>query len=46
MDIEGSLRELGPVDSGPLIEGVLSQNDEAWKANQYRQQAYDEHTQN
>jgi len=45
MDIEGSLRELGPVDSGPLIEGVLSQNDEAWQANQYRQQAYHVHNQ-
>jgi len=45
MDIEGSLRELGPVDSSPLIEAVLSQEEESWKANQYRQQAYDVHTQ-
>ena len=45
MDIEGPLRELGPVDSRPLIEAVLSQGEDAWKENQYRQQAYDVHTQ-
>jgi len=45
MDIEGSLRELGLVDSNPLIEAVLAQKEEAWRANQYRQQAYDVHTQ-
>jgi quercetin dioxygenase-like cupin family protein len=45
MDIEGPLRELGPVDSGALIEAVLSQDEEAWKANQYRQQAYEVHNQ-
>ena len=45
MDIEGSLRELGQVDSNPLIAAVLAQDEEAWRANQYRQQAYDVHTQ-
>jgi hypothetical protein len=45
MDIEGSLRELGPVDSKPLIEDILSQDKEAWKANQYRQNAYEVHNQ-
>jgi hypothetical protein len=45
MDIEGPFRELGPVDSSPLIETVLKQSEEAWKVNQYRQQAYDVHTQ-
>jgi hypothetical protein len=45
MDIEGSLRELGPVDSQPLIQAVLSQDDEVWKENQYRQNAYEVHTQ-
>ena len=45
MDIEGTLSELGPVDSAPLIEAVLSQDEEAWKANQFRQQAYDVHYQ-
>ena len=45
MDIDGSLRELGPVDSGALIEAVLAQDEEAWKDNQHRQQAYDVHYQ-
>ena len=45
MDIDGSLRELGPVDSGALIESVLAQDEEAWKDNQHRQQAYDVHYQ-
>jgi hypothetical protein len=45
MDIESTLRELGPVDSRPLIENVLAQDEEAWKANQYRQNAYEVHTQ-
>ena len=45
MDIEGSLRELGAVDSQPLIQAVLSQDEEVWKENQYRQNAYEVHTQ-
>jgi hypothetical protein len=45
MDIDGSLRELGTVESDPLIEAVLAQQEGAWKANQYRQQEYDVHTQ-
>ena len=45
MDIEGSLRELGPVESASLIEAVLSQDDEAWRANEYRQNAYEVHNQ-
>ena len=45
MDIDGSLRELGPVGSGPLIEAILAQDEQAWKANQYRQNAYEVHTQ-
>lgn len=45
MDIDGSLRELGPVDSAGLIEAVLAQGEDAWKANQHRQQAYDVHYQ-
>jgi len=44
MDIEGNLRELGPVDSQKLADAILSQGEEAWKANQYRQQAYEVHT--
>jgi len=47
MDIENSLRELGPVDSGPLIEAVLGKSEQDWQAQQYRQNAYSvhEHTQ-
>jgi len=45
MDIDGSLRELGPVDSGPLIQAVLTQKEEAWTANQYRQNEYEVHVQ-
>ncbi len=43
MDIEGTLRELGPVDSGPLIEAVLGMSEEDWQAQQYRQNAYSVH---
>ncbi len=47
MDIDVSLRELGPVDSGPLIDQVLSMSQDDWDAQQYRQNAYEvhEHTQ-
>jgi len=45
MDIQGSLRELGPVDSAALSDAVLSQDEDAWKVNQFRQQAYAVHNQ-
>jgi hypothetical protein len=45
MDFDGTLRELGPVDSQPLVDAILAQDEAAWKANQYRQQAYEVHTQ-
>ena len=45
MDIEGSLRDLGAVDSSDLIEKVLDQDEESWKANQFRQNEYEVHTQ-
>lgn len=45
MDIEVSLRDLGPVDSAALIENVLAQGPEAWAAQQYRQNAYEVHNQ-
>lgn len=45
MDIGQSLRELGPVNASALIETVLAQDDEAWRANQYRQNTYAVHTQ-
>jgi hypothetical protein len=45
MDIEVSLRDLGPVEAAPLIEKVLAQDPEAWQAQQYRQNAYEVHNQ-
>jgi hypothetical protein len=45
MDIEGSLRELGPVDSAELTGAILAQDEEAWRANEYRQNAYEVHNQ-
>jgi len=44
MNIEGSLRDLGPVESEALAGAVLAQGEDAWKANQFRQQAYAVHT--
>jgi hypothetical protein len=43
MDIEIPLRELGPVDSGALVEAILAQEDEAWREVLHRQQTYDHH---
>ena len=45
MDIEGPLRELGPVESGPLIDAILAQDEMAWKANKFRQNEYEVHVQ-
>jgi hypothetical protein len=47
MEFDGTIRELGAVDSKPLIDAILACGDEAWSAQQYRQQAYSvhEHTQ-
>jgi hypothetical protein len=45
MDIKGRIRELGPVASTALIEAVLSQEDSAWREDEYRQEAYDVHRQ-
>jgi len=45
MNINGSLRELGPVDSTGLAQAVLAQGEDAWKANRHRQQAYEVHAQ-
>lgn len=45
MDIDVSLRELGPVDSAPLVRTVLSLDEAAWHAQQYRQNAYEVHNQ-
>ena len=44
MDIDTSLRELGAVDSKPLQELILSQEELAWHEDTYRQQQYDVHS--
>jgi hypothetical protein len=43
MEFEGSLRELGAVDSAPLIKAVMAMDEEAWQEQQYRQKAYSVH---
>ncbi len=43
MEFDGSLNELGDVDSKPLSEAVLAMSDEAWQQQQYRQKAYSVH---
>jgi hypothetical protein len=45
MDIGVTLKPLGPVDSGALVEAILAQDAAAWQANRYRQQTYEVHTQ-
>jgi hypothetical protein len=45
MDIDVSLKDLGPVPSAPLIDAVLGQDEAAWRAQQYRQNAYEVHSQ-
>ncbi len=45
MDIDTSLRDLGPVDSQPLIDAIMAMDHEAWLASQYRQNAYEVHDQ-
>ena len=43
MDIDVPVRELGPVDSEALRLGVLAQDEDAWKEEKHRQQAYEVH---
>tara|TARA_R110002049_G_scaffold94988_19_gene233522 strand:+ start:1001 stop:1582 length:582 start_codon:yes stop_codon:yes gene_type:complete len=43
MDIATPLRELGPVDSTALRDIVLAQEDDAWKEDVYRQEAFEVH---
>jgi len=43
MNIDTPLRELGPIDSTALREAILAQDDEAWKEDQHRQEAFDVH---
>lgn len=45
MDIEVPLRELGPVDSQPLIDTVLGASAEDWNQQAYRQEEYEVHKQ-
>ena len=45
MDIGVPLRELGEVDSAPLREAVLAQEDAAWFESEYRQRTYHHHDQ-
>lgn len=43
MNIDGPLRDLGPVDSAALSATILAQDDDAWKEDKYRQEAYEVH---
>ena len=43
MDIETRIRELGPVDSGPLASAILAQEAAAWHEQEHRQRAYEVH---
>ncbi|MDJ0655843.1 MAG: aspartyl/asparaginyl beta-hydroxylase domain-containing protein [Xanthomonadales bacterium] len=43
VDIDTPFLELGPVDSEALIDTVLSQDEAAWREEQYRQQTYEVH---
>ncbi len=43
MDIHTPLRELGPIDSTALRDAVLSQDEVAWKEDNYRQQEFEVH---
>ncbi len=43
MDIDTPIRELGSVDSDALGQAILNQDEEAWREEKHRQQAYDVH---
>ena len=43
MKFDGTLRELGPLDIQPLLDKVTGMGQEAWGANQYRQNVYSVH---
>ena len=45
MDIEGLIRELGPVDATVLSKTILALEEPAWHEDRYRQQTYDVHRQ-
>lgn len=43
MNIDTTLRELGPVNSDALRETILAQDDIAWKEDKYRQEEFEVH---
>ncbi len=43
MEFDGTLRDLGSIDVAPLLDRVMGMDEEAWQANQYRQNAYSVH---
>jgi hypothetical protein len=45
MNIDTSVRELGPVDSSALAEVILAQEKNAWREELHRQDSYDVHRQ-
>ena len=45
MDIQGLIRELGPVDATALSDAILTQEEAAWHEDRYRQETYEVHRQ-
>jgi hypothetical protein len=45
MNIDGLIRELGPLDCTALSEAILAQEEAAWHEDSYRQETYDVHRQ-
>ena len=43
MNIDSPLRELGEVDSTPLAEAILAQDETAWHEDAFRQKTFDVH---
>lgn len=43
MEFEGTLRDLGPVESQDLVDAILAAAEADWQAQQYRQNAYSVH---
>ena len=43
MNIDTPLRELGPIDIGPLRDAILAQEDVAWNEDKYRQEEFEVH---
>ncbi len=43
MDIDGLIKELGPVDGAALIDAIVSQEKAAWREEETRQISYDVH---